>query len=111
MKIWRVLALIFGIAIIFLFVSAFISSRDPLILLSSSVGIYMVLGVLEREYYYYYNPELAWVLFIIFQGLILAYVFMFVPLYPLDILFFFEIGFFLYCLMELYFYYNDSSKC
>ncbi len=111
MKAWRLLALISGIAIIFLFTSVFIISRDPLILLASSAGIYMVLGVLEREYYYYYNPELAWVIFIIFQGLILAYISIFTSIYPLDILFFFEIGFFLYCLVELYFYYSDSSKC
>lgn len=111
MKALRLLTLISGLIIIFIFISDFLSSRSPLILFSSSVGFYLVLGVLEREYYYYYNPEWAWIAFVLFQGLVLAYICVFAPIYIFDILFYLEIGFFLYCLIELYFYYKDPSKC
>lgn len=111
MKSWELIMLISGIAVIFIFIYAFLSSGSPLELFISSAGIFMVLSILEREYYYYFNPELAWTSLIVFQGLILVYVFISISKYISNILFYLDIGFFLYCMAGLYIYYKDSSKC
>lgn len=111
MKLWELIMLTLGFAVIFIFIFTFIISGSPLELFGISAGLFMVLSVLEMEYYSYFNFELAWVSLIVFQGLILIYICVFASIYILNILFYFDMGFFLYYLVGLYIYYKDPSEC
>jgi len=111
MSLWEIYLLFWGLIAIFVAIYSFLGSRYLLMFFLVSFGVYLILSALQREYYNYFNPELAFVLLIIFQASILTYVCIFALIYTSELLFYFEIGFFLYCLADLYLVYKDQSRC
>jgi len=107
---WK-LCIASGILLVFFSLINFLDSGSPLDLFISSYGVSVILlGILVNRGYYNQTFYMAFLGVIVFQGLILAYAFVFTPVYVAKAIFYPDVVLFLFYMLIFVYYYPKRRE-